>query len=505
MKRRVGFGLIFFIFVAMNRSIDLKRVFYWVVVAIIILGIALRLLMYVQNRSLFIDEACLSSQIVDRTYAGLFDNFEFQYAPPLFAVGLKAMTDLFGSHEYALRLIPLIASIIGLLLFYRLCKIYLKEGDCIFPLFLFSFGMPMLQYASEVKQYSTDVLVTLLLLLLAIRWRIEDFNSKRAILLALLGSVLVWFSMPSVFVLFGFGMYYLIEVFKKRNWSKLGFIALPVLTWLFSFAVYYFTIIRKDIGLDNLEDYHARFFLPLLPSDLHDLERIKEILLTFFRTSIGSTVIAIGLGILSLFMGLFHFIKKDSRKIILFTFPILAAMLASGLKLYSLIPRLTLFFVPILILLMAIGIAQILKKSPSVLKWLMMIPIVVVLFNQKGYPYFYQRFEIEELRPVLYYVDTKLEEKDAAFLHFQAKNAYTFYSQEYKNAEELVIPGIIIGKWDDLPETMKIPEGDRLWLIFSHVSEEEMLLYSEHMQGRGYIKIDDFRQKGAAAILFKKE
>ncbi len=458
--------------------------------------------MYFQNRSLFIDEACLSSQLIERSYSGLFDNLEYQYAPPLFAVLVKFVTSIFGSTEYALRLVPLLASLLCLPLFYKLCRQFLKPEHCIFPLFLFAFGMPVLQYATEVKQYSTDMLLTIALLLLSFRWEISSFNRSKILLWSLIGSLVVWFSMPGVFILFGIGVYYLFEFYKNKKWKQSLYILLPICIWLISFGLYYFSIIRYDIGLENLEDYHARFFLPLIPLTWADWQKVGSILITFFRTGIGSTVLAIGFGILTFIMGIWQLKKSRFSTILLFLLPLLACLFASGLKLYSLIPRLTLFYLPVLLLIVAIGSAFLiehLKKMP----YLIYIAIIIIMINQKGYSYFYNKFEIEELRPVLEYVQLHREPEDAAYLYFHATHAYVFYSTYHEKAETLAIPGIQIGAYEDRPETLKLPDNKRVWLIFSHIEPAEFERFTEVFSKKGNLKDQLIVKRGGALLLEK--
>ncbi|MFT5764591.1 MAG: hypothetical protein ACI8X3_002022, partial [Saprospiraceae bacterium] len=333
---------------------------------------------------------------------------------------------------------------------------------------------------------------------------VEAFNTKRMLLFGLLGALVVWMSMPGVFLLFGIGIYYLYEIYKKKYWEKTVFVAGSILIWLSSFGIYYFTIIRKDIGLKGLEDYHGRFFLPLIPTSMEEVQQFKNILLSFFQTAIGATVIAIAFGILTSIWALFYLNKRNTARVLLFTLPILAAMLASGLKLYSLIPRLTLFFIPILILLIGIGTAQLFERSPKLLKWLLLIPVFIILVNQKGSQYFYNRFQIEELRPVLYHVQDNIKTGDGVFLHYQAENAYVFYSQFYEDSERLNIQDIYIGDWTEPLTEIKLPEYDRLWLIFSHVGEEEIGRYVDYLK-KGYVVREEMEVEGARVFLLGEE
>lgn len=442
--------------------------------------------MYLENRSLFIDEACVSYQLIERDFIGLFDNLKYQYAPPLFLVLVKSITVLLGEQEYALRLLPLLAALGSIPLFYQLCKQFLETRYAIFPLYLFCFGMPMLQYATEVKQYSLDVLITIALVLLAIKQVPKNWTTKWILLWSVLGGIVVWLSMPSVFILFAVGVSWWYTSYLEKDWNAIKKTLWVIPGWLGSFAIYYFAIIHNDIGLEGLEQYHSRFFLPLPPTNAVELNQFYELLLTFYRTSMGATFLAIAFGILTTFLGGYDLrIKKQTPVILLLSLPILAAMLASGFYLYSLIPRLTLFLMPLLLLMIGLGQAWLLERSPLILKGAWVAIMIIIGVNEDGYRYFGERFQIEELRPVLEQVHAKWQEGDQAYLHAQATHAYTFYSQYHEEAESMDLPNIQIGHWSDRPAKLDFQDAERLWLIFSHVDRAEVDAYVKELgQGR---------------------
>ena len=75
-------------------------------------GIALRLYAFVVNNSLFVDEAALTRNILDRPWRMLLVPLDFaQVAPPGFLLTEKAVVTMFGSSEQALRLFPLICGL----------------------------------------------------------------------------------------------------------------------------------------------------------------------------------------------------------------------------------------------------------------------------------------------------------------------------------------------------------------------------------------------------------
>ena len=91
----------------------------WAASAIIAVGAALRIRTYLANRSLWGDEAMLAINIVTRGYGGLIGTLEHNQAcPPGFLWVVKTFGLIFGYGEYALRLFPLIAGILALVLVY---------------------------------------------------------------------------------------------------------------------------------------------------------------------------------------------------------------------------------------------------------------------------------------------------------------------------------------------------------------------------------------------------
>src|ERR1700748_715444 len=99
-------------------KVNKDKYLHWLVIAIIIVGVVLRLIYYFQNRCLFIDEANIARNIYERSLEGLAKplNYE-QYAPPLFLWIIKISTLLFGCSEFAFRLFPLLCGIASLFLF----------------------------------------------------------------------------------------------------------------------------------------------------------------------------------------------------------------------------------------------------------------------------------------------------------------------------------------------------------------------------------------------------
>src|SRR3989338_11217817 len=74
---------------------------------IILIGIIFRFYRYLYNKALWLDEAMLSLNIVERSFLELLKPLDYrQNAPIGFLMIEKFFVNIFGNNEYSLRLFP---------------------------------------------------------------------------------------------------------------------------------------------------------------------------------------------------------------------------------------------------------------------------------------------------------------------------------------------------------------------------------------------------------------
>ncbi|MFK7932350.1 MAG: glycosyltransferase family 39 protein [Saprospiraceae bacterium] len=446
-------------------------------IIIIIAGVLTRVAVYYQNRSLFLDEANLARNFVEKGYLEFFSplNYE-QYSPPLFSWIEKLQIQLWGVHEYALRLFPLLCSIASLYFLFQLAKQVLKSSFLIvFVLWLIAFSNWFIRYGTEVKQYSSDILLGILLPYLALREKqIPTFWW------ALIGIVSTWISMPSVFFLAGIGFYFLWQNARKNGrwqWTTelkkwLGVIGV----WLISFAVYYFWVLRPNVNSNYLQDYHQHFFLPLLPTTFTDLVVAKDLMLSIFKTGFGYTVPAYIVGIGGTIAALFFAIRRQisiATTFILFS-PILFCLLASALHFYSLIPRLTLFFIPALLLWSILGWQLLIEKITPIFKWIILGLLLLTTSIQDGYQYLFRPYQIEEIKPILHFLQQQKNDSDHLYVHHHAVPAFEFYNSQHIDNQHFKFNDNYLAHWKDRPKNyLDKKKYERTWLLFSHLISQK--------------------------------
>jgi len=451
-----------------------------------LIAVVLHIIGFFRGTSFFLDELNLARNIAEFSYVDLLFPLRYeQYAPPFFLQMVKGSADVWGYTEYGLRLIPLLASLASIILFYFLLRRFFKNWLLLYPLVLLIFNFYFYQQSMAVKQYTLDILLTVLLIFMATK--MPNPKGRKLIYFALLGSISVWFSMPVVFILTGVGFYFLynnwkIEEYHFENKRKPFLHFTPLLlmigSWLISFGILFWLNLRHGIQTSGLQQYHTTYFLEL-PTSLAHIEQSWELIMGVFRGIVGKTAIAIGWGILCFILGIFYLWKKDKALLILLLLPVVTCFFASIVHYYSLIIRLTLFMFPLLIILMGFGVVFIFEKvnfsnkiqkcmALTVLSFLMIFSAI----HRNALPYLWTEYVRGNPRAVLKEI-SQTEEQD---LPLYATNfgvaAYDFYTKYYEVPIVIDSETVVYGKWNDdltvLAKKWKQQGIERIWIFDSH-------------------------------------
>src|SRR5687767_7155524 len=105
----------------------MARPWQFLTVAAVAAGVLLRAVQYFANSSLWVDEAALSRNILDRSFAQLAQPLDYAQSAPIgFLFAQKVMVS-FGSSEWLLRAIPFAASVAALVVFILVARRVLTE------------------------------------------------------------------------------------------------------------------------------------------------------------------------------------------------------------------------------------------------------------------------------------------------------------------------------------------------------------------------------------------
>lgn len=470
----------------------------WGIVAV---GGALRLIAYLGNRSLWRDEAALAMNIIERSYAGLLQPLDsYQVAPLGFLMLEKTAVLVLGSSEYALRLIPLLAGFLSLILFKQVAGRCLRPAAVTIALTFFALSDRLIYYSSEVKQYSLDVAIALLIVWTAFKIHSEELSIARAAGFGLLGAAAVWFSHPAIFVLAGAGFVLFVQSAVKKDWKRALLICCAGGLWLAGFAASYAMSkpAASAVGffLRFWSDYDA--FMPFPPFSIAAAKWLwRSFSLTlqdpagFAFPLIAGLVFTIGCCVA---------LMNRSAKLLLLIAPIPFALIASGMHKYPLFERLLLWLVPSIVLLIAAGINAVARKSA-----LIGTALAIVLLFQPMVRTIRASLPHEDIKPALGYVHDHWQEGDAIYVQRVARHPFHYYAPRYGFEEFDLLSGGHKRRSKVEQVAKKFSGRERVWallFVFNPREIEEEQLSLEHLDSIG-TRLDAHRENGVAVYLYE--
>jgi hypothetical protein len=441
---------------------------------LLLIGILLRLRQYFSGRSLWADEAMLALNIVNRNFLELFQPLDYDQGAPLgFLLVEKLFNAALGRTEFALRLFPLLAGLAALWWFCLLAKKTLQGAGYPLALALFAVNPQLVYYSSEAKQYTMDVTVALGMFVIALPMLQGQFQRKNLILLLLAGILALWFSHPALFVLAGIGVALAIHFLQQRDYASLRWMIFTGVLWLGNLTLLYFINLRQLSQNDYLANYWMEGFLPLPP--WKDFVWLNELMTYQFGIRFVPLLVSIWI-----LVGWVALLRESRTLAIAIAFTALFAFTASALRLYPVNGRLSLFLIPLGILLLG-KVVEVAQRALSFNKFAsigaaallggyLFIPPFVTSFNNLISPKYY-----EHIRPTMRVLADSWKDGDALFVTAWAEPAFRYYApfyglegveitsneiEDYPNGEQLK------SRFDPL-----IGEK-RVWVLFSHVYEQ---------------------------------
>jgi Dolichyl-phosphate-mannose-protein mannosyltransferase len=175
--------------------------------AFVVVGLALRVAAYLLDFPLWWDEAFVAVNLLRRDFAGLLRPLDYgQVCPLLFLWAELAIVRLLGFSEWSLRLFPLVCSLASVVVFRGLAVRILERRAALIAVAVFAVAVHPIRHAADLKPYSLDLLVALILQGLAIRWWLGPERAGRLLGLVAFGPIALACSHPAAFVTGGIGM-----------------------------------------------------------------------------------------------------------------------------------------------------------------------------------------------------------------------------------------------------------------------------------------------------------
>jgi hypothetical protein len=338
----------------------------WLAVAV---GVLLCVWEYLEFRELYLDENLLLENIIGRA------PFDFhhvlqndQMAPPAFLVIERLLLRLPMTTKAAGRLFPLVCAVASMFLMRSVARRYVDRRAVPIAVGLLALGDHLLYYASEVKQYSCDLMFALLALLLAAPRQPGEMSPRRFKALAIFGLIAPWFSFPVAFLLAGVGLHLIVTAAVRKDWRRSASAAAMSLAWLVSFAGCFLLSRSVLSSRDFIWIWWNFAFLPLPPRSSADVSLLLETLANVFINPAGVLTplplpyTALLASVLALY-GCLSLGRRWPGGLFLLLSPLLLALAASGFHLYPFHGRLLFYLVPTYLLLLAEGVAAISRPT----------------------------------------------------------------------------------------------------------------------------------------------
>jgi hypothetical protein len=327
------------------------------------LGIALRVLLYLEDYSFNHDDICLALNVIGRDVSGLMQTLDFDQAAPLGFLWMeRAVTLTLGRGERALLLMPVIFSCVSVLLIWALAAVLLPRFESLMVVGFFSTSQALIGSAIQFKPYSLEVLATIILTSLCVALTRDSVEKATLFAAGAAGTIALWLSFPTYFVLTGVGSATAGVALMRRNFVWLRRLLPVFLAWAISGGLAYWLSVRPGMLNLRLALMDASFEFPIhAPGQIVPWIAAAMWNLGFTITSVRLAPIAAAALVLALIVAL---CRRDRLGLMLAA-PIGFCGLGAVMQSYPWLPRLILFLAPLVLILVAYEIGWLVRLGPA--------------------------------------------------------------------------------------------------------------------------------------------
>ena len=489
--------------------------YQWATVLILFIGASLRLRQFFAFRSLWLDESMLALNIINRSYAELLSPLDYSQAAPLLFLWLeKSITLLGNTSEPYLRLLPLMSGLLALFLFPIVARKYMSWRATIIALIFFAFSNSLIYYASEVKQYASDVLAALLGLLI-LHFILEKIVTNfHALLLLIAGSLLLAMSHPSVFVLASNALIFLFVYLRTRTKTEFLRVFIIAVGWGLTFLGLYLFSLSHIAEHPALLSFWKNAFPPSPSEPVLFFNWFGHRFRQFFIDPGGLTLIVLAIPLCIL--GIISLVRRSRLLSTSLILPVILVLVAATLHKYPFSTRLLLFLIPFLYFFVGEGIDWLfsIKFKPFAIL-IGLLASSLLMFNSlaQAVNTFLAPPMGEDIKPMIQYAADHMQDGDRVYIYYSSTHPFEYY-RDHLGFDEFNDESLIWGEGHrkDWPQYLAQFEensqnAERLWLLFSHVyakdtvTEEAYIL--ENLVPSKYQLLDEKHADNASVYLLQ--
>jgi 4-amino-4-deoxy-L-arabinose transferase-like glycosyltransferase len=444
-------------------------------------GAALAVWLFLSERGLWLDEASLGLNLLERSAAGLLRPLDHgQAAPLLYLLAAKAAATVMGPSALSLRLPSLLAFLLTVTLFDGILRRTLRTPAArIVGMSLLCFNLMLLRYSGELKQYMTETMVCVWITALVIRYL--DRGGLRPLPLLAAGLLGILLSHTAAQVLVMAGCMMLVQGARTRDPRILRAALACGLCWLAALAGYYLLYVRGHPAQAFFMQYWERAGGfgpddPFGPASARYLARKLELMRNaknIFHVPVRWVNLTLLLVPLAAWLA---GTAPRSRHLLLLPLPLVLHLLLSYRHVYPFDIRLTLYLLPLAILALAFGLDRMLLAAGLGGNRAGWLAIALCLWQGDVFRRRHLPVRSEELKPVAEAVSRRIRPGERLWMNPDARYAFRFHilTEAFAFDSSQVLTGRPpLGATGSYAEQVAALDADT-WVLLTHLKEGEV-------------------------------
>jgi hypothetical protein len=450
------------------------------------IGVCLRAIQYFASTSLWLDELALANALAPYTLADLVSRpLDFAQIAPIGYVWIeKLLLLVWGPSELALRLPSFVLGCAAIPLAWLLADRILPRAYAWTVSLSVALAPVLIWQSAQVKPYSGDVALSLLMLWLALL-DFERKASRPSPALVVAGLLAPWFSLPSLFVVAAISLAWIVRASGGHQRMDYARTALAICCWGATCVVTQ-AVVRRQVDAATWHFMHG-FWANGLPPPSSGIRSVALWLLDALTNMVraltgdrgGRPLVALA------FAGLWGISRSSPEKAVALGMPIVFALCAAALAQYPLTERASLWTAPILLVASLSGAVFATRVFlGSHRTWAAgIVPCAVAtaaaIATAHNFPVIQRR---QDVKPVLRHIASNAQPGDALYVPFEAWQAATFYRSMLENLSIAIVEGTCSStdRLQPLAEIDRLRDRRRIWVLFSFLSpkryESELIL-----------------------------
>lgn len=446
---------------------------------IIAAGIGVSIFMNCVGRTLWLDEAMLAFSFSKRSLFGLTSGvFEWdQSAPVLYLYCVKLLTCIFGNTEFVLRSFSIIAYVAVLFLSgYVARELFRIKYPLLVSAFLANMNF-ILKYSNEFKQYLSECVWVLLVLVLYYRYKEKGLAWWKMMLGFM---VFIWGANPVCFFVGGVLLYEFVTGILAKDKTRVKNSIVTGIGIGISFVIYYVYWLRGIALSGSMQSYWDNASFPLIPRSIEDLRQAQAMIYEIFITFREARIFMIAFVLAAFAIGMFW--EKNRYSVVIFL-GFLVSLFASSIHMFPIADRLWCFSFPIFTILAFYAMDKMAVSNRKAELTAVFLMFTLLLTNNGILVYRHSENVYqagEEANPVIAYLQEHVTEGEMVYVYYQSipvtKYKIGYDTERIGNVAQnnIIWATDTLNKEDAQGDIDKVLQEDRCYILASHAPAERI-------------------------------